>query len=70
MKQKTHKKNRFHLVAFLKDIVRQPIVKKALGYLVVALIGYVVNHIQTDSTINKLKTDNTDLTWAVDYFRK
>jgi hypothetical protein len=60
---KTHK-------SFFNKIFNNQIVIKILSGLVIALTSYFINHLQTSHTINQLQKDNTDLDWAVDYYRK
>jgi len=55
--------------SFIKKLYSSEIFKKVISYLIIAILSYIINHIQTSSTINKLNIDNDDLAWAVDYFR-
>ena len=55
--------------SFIKKLYSSEIFKKVISYLIIAILSYIINHIQTSSTINKLNIDNEDLAWAVDYFR-
>jgi len=51
-------------------MTKNPFVMKVTGYIIVAFLSYVLNHLQTAGHISKLEVDNKDLIWAVDYFRQ
>ena len=69
IKHHKHYKKKSKLMVFLKSLILNPLVQKAAGALVVAIISYAISHLQSAGTINQLKIDNKDLSWAVDYFR-
>jgi len=63
------KRKSFIKKLYSKKLYSSEIFKKVISYLIIAILSYIINHIQTSSTINKLNIDNDDLAWAVDYFR-
>jgi len=67
MRRKPRRRKR---VTLIKKITRSPLFKKIVGYFSVAIASYIFNYFQTIAKMNQLRTDNADLSWAVDYFRQ
>lgn len=69
-RRKRKVKQKYPFLNGLLEMAKEKLISVIVLVFVSWCLGILTNHAHTTDIINKLQVENTDLSWAVDYFRK